>query len=109
MLISLLVIAITTTGCRPYQKTPLAGRLTILSEPTDGADIFINKRKQAFKTNAWFNLKPGFYKIALVKEDKIGEAVVTVKAGRSSRLTTLPASSGREKLGQPVENYFIFF
>jgi len=91
-LISLLVLALLAGGCRASARVVETGRLTIISEPASGADIYLNNAKQALKTNAFFTLKPGVYEIRLVKpgaaadEPLIGEATVRVKAGQSNRV-----------------------
>lgn len=91
-LISLLVITLLAGGCRASARTAETGRLTIISEPASGADIYLNNAKQTLKTNAFFTLKPGVYEVKLVKpgitadEPLIGEATVRVKAGQPSRV-----------------------
>lgn len=89
----LIVLALTVGGCR-QAKTVKFGRVIVISEPESGADIFINGRKEALKTDASFKLKAGAYTFKLAKpnaaepdQPAIGEAVVTVKAGQVQRLT----------------------
>lgn len=93
-LIILLICAVFVTGCAPAAKTVKTGRLLVISEPSPGAEIFVNGKNQPYKTNAFFNLKPGRYEIKLVKpvgdttgEPEIGEAVTEIRAGRFERLT----------------------
>ena len=91
-LISLLFLALLAGGCRSSTRAAEIGRLTIISEPVSGADIYLNERKQALKTNAFFSLKPGLYRVRLVKagtttdEPLVGEAEADVKAGQSTRV-----------------------
>lgn len=92
-LFGLIVLALTVGGCR-QAKTVKFGRVIVMSEPESGADIFINGRKEALKTDASFKLKAGVYTFKLAKSNAsepdqpaIGEAVVTVKAGQVRRLT----------------------
>ena len=81
------------TGCKSSTKTVKLGRVYVSSEPDVEADIFINDEKQSAKTNTYFNLKPGSYKIRLVKESdqpddpKVGEAKIVVKPGKVARVT----------------------
>lgn len=112
-LISALVITLLAGGCRPPTRTAETGRLTIVSGPESGADIYLNDAKQARKTNAVFTLKPGIYEVRLVKpaagtdEPLIGEATVRVTAGRSNRVAIdlsdmkiVPASAAKPLLAE---------
>lgn len=87
--IGIIFISILVGGCRNSFKPAEIGRLSISSDTT-GADIYLNDRLQAIKTNASFDLKPGKYRIKLTKnttgpgDPLIGEAIVDVVAGRSA-------------------------
>ena len=91
-LISLLFITLLAGGCRASTRAAETGRLTIVSEPASGADIYLNSDKQMLKTNAFFTLRPGIYEVRLVKpgagagEPLVGEATVRVTAGQSNRV-----------------------
>ncbi|HEB12407.1 MAG TPA: PEGA domain-containing protein [Actinobacteria bacterium] len=109
ILVGLLMIIFLTAGCSSSKTRVKLGRVYVYSEPS-GATIFIDGRQQKPKTNTYFNLKPGLYKIRLTRQsdqsDQLeeGNATVKIQPGQASRITLtlnrmsiVPAASSNDR------------